>query len=113
MTIMDKAKRIVPGLAGLVTFLFTPPAQGWSTVARNIELNQMDMALQSAVASISGVRLGGIGGQANTEIPVGAVLNPLNLTEAPTPKVVLWTRTILEIADVVQGSISKYIKELF
>lgn len=112
MTIMSKAKTILPWASGLVALLFSPPIPGWSTVKDNVLGNRMDMAIQSGIAGVTGVQLGGIGGQRDTHVSVGNVLNPVNFKFAPVTKVALWTRGILEVADALQTGISNLIKDL-
>jgi len=84
----DKRLPLSAGI-GLGVSVFAPPWNGWSSVAQNIQAGAYDKAFQSFVCGWTGIRIGGIGGQKNTEIDIGRTLNPMNLTDAPAWKTLL------------------------
>lgn len=112
----DKRLPLSAGI-GLGVSVFAPPWSGWSTVAQNLQARAYDKAFQSFVCAWTGIRIGGIGGQQNTEIDIGRTLNPLNLADAPAWKVMLISGLIAKVTKRFIGDpiskipfVNKYVK---
>lgn len=104
-------KTLVPGFAGAVQFWFGSPNPGWASVRNAHKAGNSFGAMQSAVAGVSGVRLAG-GGQAQTKIDVFGTLNPVDMRNAPVPKVMLWARLALEGLQAGEKFISGLFKDI-
>jgi hypothetical protein len=101
MRILSKLKPFVAPIATILSILYVPPNPGWGTVKQKIDAKQYDQAAQSFIAGMTGLRLGGIGGQVNTEFDVVGTLNPVDFNNAPHPKVGLWASLSMEAIDAV------------
>lgn len=82
---------MLPGVTMAVQALFGQPGPGWSSVFTNVKQKNYEMAAQSFIRGVTGMRIGGIGGQATTEFDLFNTVNPLEFGEAPVLKVGLWT----------------------
>lgn len=78
-------------ITGIATSILASPEPGWSSVMKAIQDGWFEGAAQSFIASWTGVKLGGIGGQTNTEFNMMEALNPFDLTHAPAWKTMMWT----------------------
>jgi hypothetical protein len=107
--IMTLMKHLVPGIAGAITFFGAPAARGWGSVGNALHEKNYKEAGYAAVRSLTGVDI------KNSTADVAGIINPLELQEAPTPKVILWTRSSIEIIDAVgkliRGALSDITKE--
>ncbi len=100
-----KSKKFPISIAvGLGTSLLSPPEQGWSSPVSAIENGQMDLAAQSFIASWTGFKMGGIGGQEKSEFDAFRALNPLDMSLAPAWKSTFWVAIISKV-------IKKFIKK--
>lgn len=91
-------------ITGMVTSIYAPPNPGWGSVMQKVQAGQFDQAAQSFVASWTGLRLGGIGGQAETQIDVMGVINPFDMRNAPAMKTMLWTKLATKITRKIAGN---------
>ena len=80
MGLTEKVVGMIPGLATGITAVFSKVG-GWDSVYTHLKNNSLDMAAQSLIRQFSGVRLGGIGGQDQTQIDIFRSVNPLELGE--------------------------------
>lgn len=109
---MSIAKKVVPGIAGAVQLYYGKPAPGWGNVRSKINANQLAQAFQSAVAGLTGVRLGNIAGQAKTEVDFLQTINPFDFRSAGVPKVILVTRLAMEGLDATVGFVRGIFNDL-
>jgi hypothetical protein len=101
----------IPPISTFVTFMFTRPG-GWGSVYDHLKANNLDMAAQSGIRQMTGVRLGGIGGQNKTQWDAFASLNPINFDEAPAAKVGFVTSFALRAMGTIQAAANKMLSEL-
>src|SRR3989304_868420 len=93
----DKRMPLSVGI-GLATSILAPPIDGWTNVKDAIMSGQFDKALQSFVASWTGVQIGGIGGVTKTTVDVTRLINPLDMSYAPGLKTTLVTAIAFRVA---------------
>jgi len=112
----DKRFPVSAGI-GLGVSILAPPVSGWTTVLDAAKTGQYDKAFQSFVASWTGLRIGGIGGQANTEIDVMKTLNPFDFSYAPAWKSMLISAIVAKVVKKFAGDpiskipfLGKYVK---
>lgn len=112
----DKRFPISAGI-GLGVSILAPPVSGWTSVLQNAKVGAYDKAFQSFVASWTGIRIGGIGGQANTEIDIMRTLNPLDFGYAPAWKSMLIAGIVAKVTKKFIGDpiskipfVGKYVK---
>jgi len=89
---------------GTLVSVFGAPNPGWSSVADNFSAGNYVGAAQSFLAAWTGLRLGGIGGQAETEIDIFGVINPFDMRNAPAAKTMLWTKLATKITRKLAGN---------
>jgi hypothetical protein len=94
---------------GLATSVLASPGAGWGSAINQIQGGQPIEALQSFIRAWTGVRIGGIGGQSNTEIDIFKTLNPFDLSEAPAWKAMLLSALTMKAIKMLthQDPISK------
>jgi len=112
LNILGKLKTFVPVVATVVSILYIPANPGWGLLKDQVKAKKYDLAAQSFVAGMSGLRLGPIGGQRKTEIDVVGTLNPVDFRNAPYIKVGMWTRIAMEGIGAVQGFVKGLIKDV-
>jgi len=112
--LISLTKSLVPGIAGLAQLYYGEPNPGWGSVEMKLREGKNKQALQSAVAGLTGVRLGGhgFGGQKKTEIDLFGVLNPTDFRNAPVPKVVVLTRLAIEGISAVGTFVSQLFRDV-
>lgn len=86
---------------GLGVSILAPPWPGAGSVKEKVEHGDFDQALQSFVASWTGLRIGGIGGQRNTEMNIIGLINPFDTQCAPALKATLWSGIVFKIMKAV------------
>lgn len=94
----------ISGIATISTTLLASPAPGWGSAYDKIQAGQFDHAAQSALASLTGIKLGGIGGQTTTEIPWQKIINPFCMEVAPALKAFFWTKLVTKVIKKVAGN---------
>jgi len=99
-----KRKLSISGMATIATTLLASPAPGWSSAYDKIQAGKFPEAGQSALASLTGIKIGGIGGQVNTEIPWQKIINPFDMAVAPALKVFFWSKILMKIIRRVAGN---------
>jgi len=91
-------KRIPFSVAvGLGVAAMAPPTPGWISPLQAVQEGRFDLAAQSFVRSMTGIAIGGIGGQVTTTFNIMDTLNPFNMNEAPAIKTMFWSALILKI----------------
>lgn len=108
---MSLAKKFFPPFAGALQFYFGEPNPGWASVHDAVKAKDYSRAWQSALAGMTGIRLKGAG-QATTEFDVIGTLNPIDLRNAPAPKLAMLARLSLEGIDTVGKFISNLFKDI-
>jgi len=105
-TTKGKGRKRIPlsVITGMVTSIYAPPNPGWGSVMQKVQAGAFDQAAQSFVAAWTGLRLGGIGGQAETQIDVMGVINPFDMRNAPAMKTMLWTKLATKITRKIAGN---------
>lgn len=113
---MDKRFPISAG-AGLAVSIVASPGDGWGSVLEKVQNGAWDQAAQSFISSWTGLKIGGIGGQATTEFDAMKSLNPFDFSRAPAWKTTFWTHVIFRVVKRFTGDpmskipfLGKYIK---
>lgn len=98
-------KRRIPlsVITGGVTSLYAPPQPGWSSVMTNIQARNIPGALQSFLASWTGILLP-LGGQATFAFNLMEALNPFDLRYAPAWKATFWTKLATKVVRKIIGN---------
>ena len=90
-------KRIpISGGAGLAVSILASPGDGFGSAFEKVQAGSFDQAFQSFLSSWTGVNLGGIGGQGETEFDLMKSINPLDLSRAPAWKTTFWTALLFK-----------------
>lgn len=96
INIISLAKKVVPAIATGISILYSKPAPGYGNVYDAIQEKNYKVAGQAFIAGMTGIKIGGIGGQTETDFRVFEALNPIELEHAPFPKIALWSSLAME-----------------
>ena len=98
-------KRRIPlsVITSATTALYAAPQPGWSSVMTNIQARNIPGALQSLLASYTGILLP-LGGQQTFAFNPMEALNPFDLRYAPAWKAGFWTKMVTKLIRKVAGN---------